>query len=149
MKEQSSLRSITLSNDILLGSVVEMVGNGSVVKINISGSSMKPFLYNGDSILLKKVAKQNIYLGDIVLGKYHNNYVLHRVVRIENDCVFLAGDNNLSQIERIEEENICAIAIALVTDEGNKDLTTNYRRFLGLLWYCLRPFRKVYFKIFK
>ncbi|MCI0920749.1 S24/S26 family peptidase [Sphingobacterium rhinopitheci] len=149
MEQQKVTNAIKLSNDILLGSVVELIKNGKHVKINISGSSMQPFLFDGDAILLTNISFSTIKLGDIILAKYNGAYVLHRVIRKKNSCVFIAGDNNLSQIEKIEAINILAIAVKLFRSNRVISLTSIYSRLLGVIWYCLRPLRKVYAKLFK
>lgn len=149
MEEQLLPGSIKLSNEILLGAVVEFINNGSDVKINISGNSMKPFLSDGDVVLLRNTSLEDTKLGDIVLGKYNGAYVLHRVIGKNRTSVFLAGDNNFNQIEVIEADNILAKAIFLVKDVGYVDLISGCARVKGLIWYYLRPFRKVYFKLFR
>jgi len=149
MKEQIITRSVKLSNEILLGSVVELINTGKHVKINISGSSMKPFLHDGNTVLLGKISLVEIQIGDIILGRFNGNYVLHRVIRIGKDCVYLAGDNNLFQVERIESSDLYAIALALYVSEEQVSLTSFYSRYRGLVWYYLRPFRKLINKLFK
>lgn len=149
MKEHISAKSIKFSNEILLGSIVDLVKLGKKVKMNISGSSMQPFLYDGDMLILGKVKLKDIKLGDIILGRYGNSYVLHRVIQIKKDCVYIAGDNNLSQIERIEADEIQALALKVIGRKGNLNLLTKTSRLKGLIWYYLRPFRRVYTKLFK
>lgn len=149
MEQQIVSKSLKLSNEILLGSVVELIQNGRQVKINISGSSMQPFLSDGDVILLDNIKLEHIKIGTVILGKYNGAYVLHRVIKKSENFVFIAGDNNLSQIEKIEANDVLAIAIKLIKIDKTINLTSKYFRCLGILWYSLRPFRKVYFKLFK
>lgn len=149
MNEHVVAKSIKLSNDILLDSVVAMVKSGKFVKINVAGSSMKPFLHNGDTIILKDIKLNKIRNGDIILGKYNNAYILHRVIRQRKDCIYMAGDNNLSLVEIIPNSAIYARAVTLVKPKHEGDLTSFYSRWLGLCWYYLRPFRRLYIKIYK
>lgn len=142
-------KSIKLSNDILIGAIIELVKEGKQVKMNISGSSMNPFLYDGDTIVIRYITLNEVNLGDVVLGKYNNIYVLHRVIHKKKDCIFIAGDNNLSQIEKIESKDIYALATGLVKSDEIVNLTNKIYRFKGLFWYYLRPFRRIYIKLFK
>lgn len=147
MKQQLKTNSIKLSNEILLGSVVELIKSGRKVKINISGSSMIPFLYDGQTILLSDIDMHSIRLGDIVLGRYRDAFVLHRVVRKKDDFIYIAGDNNLNQIERIPSNDIYAVALELYRADKVIKLRGTLIRIRGFIWYCLRPLRKVYARV--
>lgn len=149
MKEQSIIKSIKISNEILLDSVVDLIEKGSSVKINISGSSMEPCLYEGDTIVIKGIKLAEVKLGDIILGKYKGAYILHRVIKRAKDCIYIAGDNNLSQIEKIEASDIYAIATEVVKLDNKVDLRSNLSRIKGLIWYYLRFFRRVKVKLLK
>lgn len=148
MKEQLLLKSIKLSNDVFLGTVVQVIDSGSDVKINISGNSMKPFLNDRDTIILRKTNIDTVKVGEIVLGTFNGAYVLHRMIRKGNNCIYIAGDNNVSQIEKINEFDIHAKATYLVRGAKNINLTNCLSRYNGLVWYYIRPLRKLYFKIF-
>lgn len=148
MKEQRAIKSIKLSNNVLLNSVVDLVKSGRQVKINISGSSMQPFLYDGDLVILGGIQFCEIRLGHIILGRYNNGYVLHRVIEKKKDCVFIAGDNNISQIEKITANEIHAIAVAVVRADHKRSLMTRICRIRGMAWFHLRPFRRIYTKLF-
>lgn len=149
MKEQVVSLSIKISNDILLGTVVDIVRSGKLVKINITGSSMHPFLQHGDTVILRGIKLKEIKKGDIILGKYKHSYVLHRVIGKRKHCIYIAGDNNLRLVETIDNSEIYAQAVTLVKPSGDVDLTSIYNRYLGISWYYLRPFRWLYIKFFK
>jgi len=149
MKEQLITKSLKLSNDILFECLIELINGGKQVKMNISGSSMQPFLYDGDTIVLQSVKLEDIKLGDVVLGKYNSAYVLHRVINKKKDCIYIAGDNNISQIEIIYIQDICALANTLIKYTGDVNLRSSINRYKGLVWYYLRPFRRVCLKLFK
>lgn len=148
MKEQVVTRSLKLSNEIFLSSVVELLQQGKLVKINVSGGSMRPFLKDGDTILLGYIDFDTVRFGDILLCKYRGEYVLHRMVGKDKNCIYLAGDNNLRYIEKILAKDVYAIAKALVHPKGDVNLESLSSKFKGLVWYYLRPFRRVYSKIF-
>lgn len=62
------------------------------VQMTVNGSSMLPFLYNGDVVELETMRSQPVP-GDLVLVQCpEERYVLHRVVRLEGDGFFLRGD---------------------------------------------------------
>ena len=67
---------------------------GSNVRITVSGDSMYPFLRNGiDSVELSKAEFTELKKFDIVLIKRETgDYILHRVIKKDKDCFFIAGD---------------------------------------------------------
>lgn len=138
---------IKIPNEELFCSVLSLIGCGKNVKITISGTSMEPFIKHGESVVLSPISMQDIKLGDIILGLYNNSYVFHRVIWRSKKCVFLVGDNNLKQIEKIEDFNIYAIGKELIYSKGSKNLRGFSFRFKGIIWYLLRPFRRLYIKL--
>jgi hypothetical protein len=65
---------------------------GQCVRLTANGSSMLPFIYNGETVELVP-PRSSLMRGDIVLAQTaEDRYVLHRVVQIEGDAVFLRGD---------------------------------------------------------
>ena len=85
---------ITLPNDVMLGSVKELIREGHPVVIMTKGVSMLPFIIGGkDSVLL--VAPEGLKAGDIALAEVvPGKYVLHRVREVSREKVVLQGDGN-------------------------------------------------------
>ncbi len=70
----------------------EVIENGGKFSIPVTGSSMFPlFCENRDSVVLEKVHK--LKAGDIILYQRDDGtYVLHRIVKIKNNELYLCGD---------------------------------------------------------
>lgn len=67
-----------------------LITKGSV-EITLDGHCMEPFLISGDKALIRP--GQQIRTGDICLiAPPDSNFVLHRIVSIDNDSVFAKGD---------------------------------------------------------
>lgn len=49
--------------------------------LRLLGTSMGPFVRNGDIAVIKKVALQNIRVGDVLLYHIGNDYFAHRVFK--------------------------------------------------------------------
>jgi hypothetical protein len=65
---------------------------GQRVRMTSAGSSMRPFIRDGDIVELKPPG-ESVALGDIVLAQSSaGHYVLHRVVRVAGPAFFLSGD---------------------------------------------------------
>ncbi|MCL1655355.1 S24/S26 family peptidase [Elizabethkingia miricola] len=114
------------------------------MKIPVAGKSMEPFLQNGDLVVLKRFEENDLVNGKIVLAYFNNAYVLHRIVRIREDTVTLAGDGNIQQVEIITNKDILAVVIHAYREERELSINT----LLGQIWYKLRVIRAVYGKIF-
>ena len=78
--------------------VVAIVQMGKTVVIPISGTSMLPFLREKrDQVRLEALNPQKkITRGDILLFvRESGNYVLHRVIEVDDDRLIMLGDNQL------------------------------------------------------
>ncbi|AJW64749.1 Peptidase S24-like protein [Elizabethkingia miricola] len=142
--EKKILSKRIIPNDLFFEQVKERLNAGQKVKIPVAGRSMEPFLQNGDLVVLKRFEENDLVNGKIVLAYFNNAYVLHRIVRIREDTVTLAGDGNIQQVEIITNKDILAVVIQAY--RGEKELSIN--TLLGQIWYKLRVIRAVYSKIF-
>ncbi|KUY27441.1 S24 family peptidase [Elizabethkingia ursingii] len=141
--EKKILSKRIIPNDLFFEQVKERLNAGQKVKIPVAGRSMEPFLQNGDLVVLKRFDENDLVNGKIVLAYFNNAYVLHRIVRIKEDTVTLAGDGNIQQVEIITNKDILAVVIQAY--RGEKELSIN--TLLGRIWYKLRIIRAVYSKI--
>jgi len=81
---------------------------GKPFEITISGSSMRPILFDGDTVTICRKSEYNV--GDILVFSYKGNEILaHRLLKIENDRYFCKGDNSF-RLEDIGKDNILAAA---------------------------------------
>jgi len=98
---------ITLPNDVMLGSVKELIREGHPVVIMTKGVSMLPFIIGGkDSVLL--VAPEGLKAGDIALAEVvPGKYVLHRVREVSREKVVLQGDGNYRGQELCRPSDVC------------------------------------------
>ena len=68
---------------------------GQRILIEATGSSMQPFIYNNDTIELRQKLSQ-LKIGEIVLAVLPQSfYVAHRIVKLEDGCIYLRGDNQM------------------------------------------------------
>ena len=139
---------ITIPNAIFFESIIEILALGKTAKFNLRGQSMRPFLYENDQIILISIDLQKIKKGQIALARYQNNYVLHRVVRIKENKVWLAGDGNVAQLEEIPVENLIAGIQKVYRGKQEIDVTSRFQELKGLIWYYLRPIRYIVKKLF-
>ena len=93
--------------------------NGSMTYTNV-GVSMLPLLRQGkDLFTLEKRGPERCRVGDVVLYRRGEQYVLHRVVEVrENDYVIL-GDNCVCREFGITDEDIIGVMTGYV--RGGKE----------------------------
>src|SRR5690606_20619229 len=134
---------VRIENESFFSVVKDRLDLGDRVCIPVVGKSMEPFLREKDEVLLQTARDAEIAIGDIVLAKWGQRYVLHRVVRKKADELWLAGDNNLVQIEKIASADL--IAVLSEARRGGKVLAVSgtFNKSLGMLWYYRRLPRRV------
>jgi len=106
---------------ILLAPVFQLAGYDTryLYASTACGYSMYPSIKNGDLLVVAK--KGSPYydpeIGDILVYRYKNFYVAHRLIHINGDIYFLKGDNN-DYVERVKEENIVGEVIETIPKEN-------------------------------
>lgn len=72
-----------------------------------TGTSMNPFLKDGDLLLVSKIDINKIKPGDIVIFKNHeiNKLICHRVIKTQNNKLLTKGDNVFTKkLEKINKD---------------------------------------------
>lgn len=104
----------TISAGTYLPILQALILDGKTVCLNISGSSMAPFLiHQRDSVRLQRPEHPPIS-GDIVLYQRENGqFILHRICRIKNGFYYLAGDNQTVLEGPVPPKQIFAVVTAV------------------------------------
>lgn len=136
-------KTVRIDNEAYFTMVRQRLDVGDQVRIPVVGKSMEPFLQERDEVLLQAVGGTDIGIGDIVLARWGRRYVLHRVVRKKADGFWLAGDNNLVQIEKIASADLIAVLSEARRAGKLLPVSRTFNKSLGMLWYYLRLPRRV------
>lgn len=132
-----------MRNDVLLPFVVEQLEAGHTATLPLRGRSMRPFLEDGrDKALLKIESHPKV--GDAVLAEISKgHFVLHRIIKIEDEQVTLRGDGNLNE-EHCTLNDIRAKAIGFYRKGRNVLDTTESKkwRIYSWWWTHLYPIRR-------
>ena len=76
---------------------------------HVTGWSMEPLFHNRQSIVkVISLDKHKLKVGDIVLYRVDNQYILHRVLEIHGNSIIARGDNNWF-LEPIDIETIIGV----------------------------------------
>ena len=132
-----------LSASLAMTQVRELLKAGHTVTIPVQGKSMWPFLSgNGNKAVIS--SPEHFALHDAILFELSSGvFILHRVVGIEGDTVFLCGDGNTT-IERCKRSDIVGRATAFIK-RGQKPVflsTSRKWKLYSFFWTKLYPVRK-------
>lgn len=112
------------------------------------GVSMLPMLKQGrDIFVLKKKTSERCKKYDVVLYyRKTGQYVLHRIVEVNEKEYVLLGDNCENKEYGIKEEDILAVMDSFVR-KGKTILTSNWKYQIYVhIWYWIYPFRRQIFR---
>ncbi len=139
-------KSDPIPNELFFQEAKELLGEGKKVSLYVQGNSMRPFLRNGDKVLLSSASSRRIKKGAIVLARSSMGIVLHRIVRVDANNCLLAGDAHSKQIEKASIADVIGIVVGAHRYGKEIRLNSLHKRFLSFLWRILRPLRGVVFK---
>lgn len=126
----------TLPNDILLGEVAAVLDEGREAVIIPTGNSMLPFIRGGvDRVVLRR--QERVAVGDIVLARLGDRYILHRVIAADGDALTLMGDGNVRGTESCRTENVIGTVAEIIRPSGRVRIPGR-----ACLWRVLKPFRR-------
>ena len=93
----------------------KLVYNLEVI-FHVNGISMEPILSNNDRVIVKKAIKYEE--GNVIVFIYKNErLIVHRIIKIRENCLICKGDNT-SSFERININDIIGIVIEKVDKDG-------------------------------
>ncbi len=130
--------------------ILKLLEQGKVIQIKPQGYSMYPmFIPDRDSAIIVNFSTQKIKRGDVVLYRREESVlVLHRVVKVKGDGIYLIGDNQDRVEGPILKNQIKGILTAFI--HNNKEISVYNPIYLLLsrAWLILIPCRKIIRKVF-
>lgn len=139
----------TIPNDVFFSWVETEISDGRSVQFRLKGNSMFPLLRSGkDDVLLCPCSKEGLKPMDVVLFRYKENYLLHRIRHIEGDNLYLQGDGSVKATEVCTFNDVVG-KIDEIIRPGGRRISVNSRRwaFPSKLWLNLGPFRILFLRI--
>ena len=137
-----SLQNKQIFQEELMLVLRERLNAGQKVRfLAFRGVSMRPMLRQGkDSVELSPLPAQ-LKKYDLPVYRYPDGrYVMHRIVRVENDCCICLGDNTY-RYERVTKEMMLGLVTAI--RRGNRIISVDschYRAYCRI-WCGLYPLR--------
>jgi len=109
-----------------------------LTRLTITGSSMVPFIFPNDVIILKR--SRCYRLGDIVMFEYpQKSFAVHRIVRRSRKGVWIRGDVQYQQVGPVPETSILGRVISVQHKGKIRKFDSEPWRVGGLLWILLFP----------
>ena len=127
----------------------EILDSGSNVNFTPRGVSMLPMLRdNCDTVTLSKPSKLKKY--DVVFF-YHkptNSYVLHRIIKVNNDGTYnICGDNRMVCEMNVPKEDIFAVVTAFTKDNKKYSVNNNYYKIYAKKCVLKKKIRWKYYSL--
>ena len=103
-----------LPPEMLMEQLLGLLDTAEYVPLNISGSSMTPFLvHSRDTVYLSKVTRP-LKKGDMILYRRDNGaYILHRICRVEPEGYRLVGDAQILIEKDVRPDQVLALVTAV------------------------------------
>lgn len=140
---------LTVAMAELLPIIEDSFRQGLTVTLGVTGNSMLPlFRHKRDSVILSPCDPSSLKRGDVPLyRRLDGKFVLHRILRVNNDTYTLAGDAQ-HELE-IGLPKSCVVAV--MTGFIRKGKTVSCRhvlyRMYSVGWMWLRPVRPYLFRV--
>jgi len=128
---------------------IRQAREGVRVTFPVKGQSMLPFIIGGkESVILRRPGV--IGVGDVVLAWVDGSrYVVHRIIRIDDDRITLMGDGNLTTEHCALGDIKARVTHVVSADNKERDLHNRWRMLAARLWYWLRPVRRYLLAIYR
>ena len=122
--------------------VEDLLNRGKSITFPISGWSMYPFIDDGDLITVQPCSRKKLHVNDVVLYRRINGpLVLHRIVKINENGIYLCGDQQSIIEGPIHPEQIYGVMIE-ITHRGKTICVTNsFYIVKSFVWRILLPGR--------
>ncbi len=143
---------LVIDNDIFFAQAISLLKKGRSVTIPVHGYSMMPFIRNlRDSVTLEGaesgtpegLPRKKVKTGDIVLFRFRDRYLMHRILQIRNGIAEIQGDGVVCSKEHCSLDEIYGIVTCILKDGKKKIDPYSYISGLKLaLWNLFSPLRR-------
>ena len=107
------------------------------------GTSMEPMLRENRDLVVIETFRGRLKPFDVALYKRDGAYVLHRVIRTEEGCYRIRGDNTFT-LETVPDGAVLGVLTSFVRKGKEHRVTDRGYRFCVRLWCAIYPIRYLY-----
>ncbi len=106
------------------------------------GVSMMPMLrQDKDIFTVIKKTEERCKKYDVVLYRRGEQYVLHRIVKVQPDGYIILGDNCMYKERNIRDADIIGVLVSFCRNNMTISVNNLWYRFYSRIWYYLYPLR--------
>ena len=131
----------------LLGLSKDIFSQGKSARFQAKGWSMRPFIRDGDFLVVSPIENSSIKRGDVVFCiTTENKVIVHRVIKkYKKDkdnriTMLIKGDATFSSPEKVEMQNVLGKVVEVERNGQKKRLDTKFYQIKGLLFAGISPF---------
>jgi hypothetical protein len=122
----------------------EILKGGKVLRFTAHGSSMVPFIFDGDVLTIQDVGSSMVAKGDIVFYRTQNDGLMaHRIIKVhstDGKVRFSArGDGSPGSEEIIDADQVIGEVISIRRGRRTFPIKRGIWKILGYLWAHLHP----------
>lgn len=134
----------SIPNDFFFAWVEEEIAAGHSVRFRLKGQSMFPLLRNGrDEVKLYPCTQEELKPMDVVLFRYRDKHVLHRIIRREGNNLLIQGDGSYYASEQCTTADVVGIVKEIYRPSGKMISVDSWQwRLSGRLWRSLGILRR-------
>ncbi len=126
------------SNRAVFSVVRDLLIEGDNVTAKVKGQSMLPFFRSGSVVLLRPIREEDFKPLNVVFADTGRNFVIHRIIAVNDDSVTLLGDGNIYGTETMPRDKVYGIIDCSVL-----------HLFFARIWLWMRPVRRYPLAIFR
>lgn len=121
----------------------KILSSGMQLRFKANGSSMRPFIYDGDVVTIVRVEVQRLKRGEVILARLESGrIVVHRILRCEGQSFLVQGDALLHPDGYVSYENILGKVVSINRAGREHYLDTGLNRLAVTIWVWFSPIRK-------
>ncbi len=126
----------------LMPFVCEALSRGTHVRITATGSSMHPFIRDGDIVELAPTSSRGPAVGQVVfVRRADGTYLLHRVVAVRGDRFYLRGDAQKGKEGPFSKDQLVGFVASVQRGGKLIRLESLPWRLTALLWSNMGPLK--------
>ena len=130
------MEKVQIPNSQFFALAKQLLQEGKKIEITVKGNSMRPFLFDGETVVVTPVAVDcPLKKCDIILAETSTGQVMmHRIRKISPAGIRMKGDGNLYQSELVRPEDVMGRVAGVVRNGKTVSLYTPLRLFLARIW---------------
>ena len=143
-KESEPLETLDVSHPEFANLSSEILESGKDLRFTAHGSSMVPFIYDGDVLTVQHIDPTVLTKGNVVFYKTQGNALMaHRVIKVHTldgkEMFSTRGDGSPGSEEVIDADQVIGVVVSVLHRNRMYNLNHGPWKTMGYLWAQLHP----------